>query len=259
MVRHAVVIGELRFGLDCLPVQACRTLYNSGVLLEGHPLYGKSWVVMSGHFLPQWIDRARPLAGALLVGVPVYAVVMLYYGGSPQTTDVGYAPVQPVPYSHALHVGRLGLDCRYCHTNVETAPHAAIPSTEICMNCHARVATDSKKLALVRQSHDSGKPIPWVRVHDLPDYVYFDHSAHVTRGVGCESCHGRIDKMDVVEQVKTLSMGWCLECHRNPEPHLRPLDAITRMGWTPEEDAKLLGHPPQWIVRPSTDCSTCHR
>ncbi len=214
---------------------------------------------MSGPLFPQWIDRARPLAGALLVVAPVYLVATLYYGGSPQTTTVGYQPVQPVPYSHATHVGRLGLDCRYCHTNVETQALAALPSTEICMNCHTRIATESKKLAPVRQSYETGKPVSWVRVHHLPGYVYFNHGAHVTRGVGCETCHGRIDKMEVVQQVQSLSMGWCLECHRNPDPNLRPLDTVTQMGWEPGADAQLLSHKPLLNVHPSTDCSTCHR
>lgn len=216
---------------------------------------------MGGTLFPRWIDRARPLAGVLLVIVPLYAVAMAYYGGSPQTTDVGYAPEQPVPYSHALHVGKLGLDCRYCHTNVETAAHAAIPSTEICMNCHQKVAPLSKKLELLRKTFAEGDSIHWVRVHDLPDYVYFDHSAHVNRGVGCVSCHGRVDQMEVVRQVERLSMGWCLECHRNPEPHLRPRDAITKMDWAPGENAAVLQAQlkEQYNTHPSTDCSTCHR
>ncbi|MHC4405369.1 MAG: cytochrome c3 family protein, partial [Planctomycetota bacterium] len=154
---------------------------------------------------PQWVDRARPLATVLLLGAPVYAIGLLYYGGSPRTTDVGYQPEQPVPFSHALHAGELGMDCRYCHTTVEVAAHAAIPSTEICMNCHALIAVDSERLLPVLRSRSTGDPIRWVRVHDLPDYVYFDHSAHVTRGVGCYSCHGRVDRMEEVIQRETLS------------------------------------------------------
>ncbi|MCR4412849.1 MAG: cytochrome c family protein, partial [Thermoguttaceae bacterium] len=151
---------------------------------------------MGDSLFPQWIDRVRPLAGALVVVVPVYLVAVVYYGGSPRTTDVGYAPKQPVPFSHAVHVGQLKLDCRYCHTNVETGDKPplgverdgstrprvpsfakiAIPSTEVCMNCHQRVAPDSPKLQPVRDSAATGQAVPWVRVHDLPDYVYFDHS-----------------------------------------------------------------------------------
>jgi hypothetical protein len=216
--------------------------------------------MMDPFAFPPWIDRARPLAGVLLVIVPTYLAALVYYGGSPRTTDVGYAPEQPVPYSHALHAGELGIDCRYCHVNAETSAHVLVPPTQTCMNCHARIAADSKKLLLVRQSAATGEPIPWVRVHDLPDYVYFNHSAHVARGVGCVSCHGRVDRMERVQQVERLSMGWCLECHRNPEPHLRPEQFITKMDWAPGDDvfvgARILR---QNNIKPSTDCSTCHR
>lgn len=210
---------------------------------------------------PQWIDRFRPLASVLVFGAPVYLLGLLYYAGSPRTTDVGYQPRQPVPFSHALHAGGLGIDCRYCHTTVERAAHAAIPSTEICMNCHAQVAKDSEKMLLVRQSYATNEPIRWIRVHDLPDYVYFDHSAHVGRGIGCVTCHGRIDKMEEVRQVETLSMGWCLDCHRNPLPKLRPVLFVTRMDWAPNEDPELLGVRlrDQYRTNPSVDCSTCHR
>jgi len=210
---------------------------------------------------PHWIDRARPLAGVLLGIAPIYLVVLVYYGGSPETTDVGYAPEQPVPFSHRLHAGELGMDCRYCHNTVEGAAHAAVPPTSTCMNCHALIAADSEKLRLVRDSAATGKPIPWVRVHDLPDYAYFDHSVHVAKGVSCVSCHGRIDTMDVVRQVETLSMSWCLECHRNPEPHLRPVGQITDLDWVPEEDREVLGARlrKEYNVNPSTNCSTCHR
>ncbi len=151
--------------------------------------------------------------------------------GSPRrATDVGYAPEQPVPYSHALHAGQLGIDCRYCHNTVETAAHAAVPPTQTCMNCHAAIRKESEKLIPVRASYATGMPIPWVRVHDLPDYVYFNHSAHVRRGVGCVSCHGRVDTMEVVYQAEPLSMGWCLDCHRNPERHLRPVEFVTEHG-----------------------------
>lgn len=217
---------------------------------------------------PQWIDRTRRLAGALLVIVPLYVVAVVYYGGSPQTTDVGYRPRQPVPFSHALHAGEMGLDCRYCHNTVERAADAAVPPTATCLNCLSQIALDSPKLVPVRQSYASadpedpaGKPIQWVRVHDLPNFVYFDHSAHVARGVSCVSCHGRVDTMEQIYQAKRLSMGWCLECHRNPEPHLRPQQFITDLDWTPDEDPLLLGKRlrEQNNINPSTDCSTCHR
>ena len=217
--------------------------------------------MMGGPPFPAWIDRARPLAGVLLLIVPLYLVSVVYYGGSPETTDVGYQPQQPVPFSHALHAGELGIDCRYCHNTVETAAHAAVPPTATCMNCHAMIATDSEKLALVRQQAVSGDPVPWVRVHDLPDFVYFNHSAHVARGISCVSCHGRIDTMEVVYQAKRLSMGWCLECHRDPEPHLRPHEFITDLDWVSKRDPVLMQKRlrEENNINPSTDCSTCHR
>lgn len=216
---------------------------------------------MSGSLFPQWVNRVRPLASVVLVLVPVYLVGVLYYGGSPTTTDVGYMPQQPVPFSHAMHAGQLGIDCRYCHTTVEKAAFAALPPTSVCMNCHERIAPKSPKLLLVQESYATGKPIPWVKVHDLPDYVYFNHSAHVTRGVSCVSCHGRIDTMDQVRQVKKLSMSWCLECHRNPDAELRPVEAVTNLSWTPEKDPAVLGREIRTKnnINPSTDCSTCHR
>jgi hypothetical protein len=208
-----------------------------------------------------WLDRARPWAGALLAIAPAYVVGMLYFFGSPVTTDVGYQPTQPVPFSHKLHAGELGLDCRYCHTTVEKAATAAIPSTSICMNCHKLIAADSAKTLRLREAATSGQPIPWVRVHDLPDYVYFDHGAHVSRGVSCVSCHGRVDTMEEVRQVEPLSMGWCLGCHRKPEAHLRPPRFVTDLDWVPEEDRLVMGARlrEQYNLNPSTDCSTCHR
>lgn len=216
---------------------------------------------MSGPPFPAWIDKIRPLTGVALVIAPLYLVGVIYYGGSPYTTDVGYQPEQPVPFSHQLHAGELGVDCRYCHNTVEMAAEAAVPPTATCMNCHATIAPTSDKMLPVLESAATGEPVRWVRVHDLPDYVYFDHSAHVTRGVGCVSCHGRIDKMDVVYQAKRLSMGWCLECHRNPNPELRPQEVITDLDWIPSEDPQALGERlrEQNNINPSTDCSTCHR
>jgi menaquinone reductase, multiheme cytochrome c subunit len=210
---------------------------------------------------PNWTNTLRPVLGALLVLGPAYVVVLLAYGASPQTTAVGYRPPQPVPYSHALHAGALGIDCRYCHTTVEVAPHAAVPPTQTCMNCHAKVRAESPKLLPVRESYATGMPVPWVRVHDLPDYVYFNHSAHVRRGVGCVECHGRVDTMEVVTQVQRLSMGWCLDCHRNPDGHLRQPEMVTRMDWVAPEDPAVYGRRLRLAnnINPSTDCWTCHR
>ena len=210
---------------------------------------------------PKWTWVLRPGIAVAAVGGLVYASVIIYLGFSPKATDVGYMPTQPVPYSHALHVGQLGMDCRYCHTGVEVAAAAAIPPTQTCMNCHSKVRANSEKLIPVRESYATGMPVPWIRVHDLPDYVYFDHSAHVRRGVGCVSCHGRIDTMEVVFQDKPLSMGWCLECHRSPENHLRPVEFVTQLDWVPEEDQLALGTRLRETnnINPPTDCNTCHR
>jgi menaquinone reductase, multiheme cytochrome c subunit len=210
---------------------------------------------------PRWSNLLRPLLAVALLVVPVYLVVLIYYGASPRTLNVGYQPVQPVPYSHALHAGQLGMDCRYCHNTVERSAFAAIPPTQTCMNCHARIRTTSPKLLPVRESYATGMPIPWVKVDDLPDYVYFDHSAHVQHGVGCVECHGRVDKMERVKQVKRLTMGFCIDCHRDPDPHLRPPALVTKMDWVPPEDARTYGHKLRLAnnINPSTDCWTCHR
>jgi hypothetical protein len=218
---------------------------------------------MTPFVFPRWANKTRALAGVLLGGAPLYLTGLIWYGASPKTTDVGYEPHQPVPYSHALHAGQLGLDCRYCHNTVEQAAHAAIPATQTCMNCHETVHTKSEKLAPVRESWATNQPVEWLKVHDLPDYVYFNHSAHVTRGVGCVTCHGRVDQMEEVYQKEPLSMSWCLQCHRNPEPSLRPPEEVTNMTWAPPdgqdptEYGKMLREKNH--LNPPTDCSTCHR
>ena len=181
---------------------------------------------------PRWTNRI-PLI--VFVGLAVgggFVTFAVWYWFSPKFTDVGYAPLQPVAFSHKVHAVQLGLDCRYCHYTVEKAAHAAIPPTSVCMGCHeAFVLPTSPKLSLVRSSYKAGESISWVRVHMLPDYSYFDHSAHVAAGVGCASCHGRIDKMTVVYQHEPLSMGWCLDCHRAPNAALRPKAQVTNMLW----------------------------
>jgi len=210
---------------------------------------------------PKWTWVLRPGIAVAAIGGLVYASIVVYFGFSPMATDVGYMPTQPVPYSHALHVGQLGMDCRYCHTGVEVAAAAAIPPTQTCMNCHSKVRASSEKLIPIRESYATGMPVGWIRIHDLPDYVYFDHSAHVRRGIGCVSCHGRIDTMETVYQAEPLSMGWCLECHRSPEQHLRPLEFVTQLDWVPEEDQLALGSRLRATnnINPPTDCYTCHR
>lgn len=216
---------------------------------------------MTSFHFPPWTNKLRPFLGLGAVGGLAYAVFIVWYGFSPKTTDVGYQPQQPVPFSHALHAGQLGMDCRYCHNTVDRAAQAAVPATETCMNCHSLVRTKSPKLLPVRESMASGQPVEWVRVHDLPDYVYFNHSAHVTRGVSCVSCHGRIDKMEVVSQEQTLSMAWCLDCHRAPEDHLRPTEFVTKLDWTPSEPQAVMGARLREAnhINPPMDCSTCHR
>ncbi|MCA9543616.1 MAG: cytochrome c3 family protein, partial [Myxococcales bacterium] len=164
--------------------------------------------------------------------------------------------------SHKLHAGELGMDCRYCHTGVEDTAHARIPPTQTCMNCHTQILTESPNLAPVRESWAKDTPVEWVRIHKIPDYAYFDHSAHISVGVGCESCHGRIDQMVEVRQVKPLSMGWCLECHNAPEQHLRPVSEVTTMGYEPEGGDQLaLGKKlaEEKNVNPPIHCSGCHR
>ncbi len=205
---------------------------------------------------PRSLNRLPVIAAVVLALLGGGATFVVWYYFSPLNTQVGYAPIQPVPYSHRLHAGQLGLDCRYCHANVERSAVAMVPPTQTCMNCHSLVKTDSQKLEPIRQSWATGAPVEWVRIHRLPDHAYFDHSVHVTAGVGCSDCHGRIDQMDVVRQEKPLSMGWCLECHRDPAPHLRPKDQVTNMDWQydPNNPTK-----PVRAVEPPKHCSGCHR
>ncbi|MFO0918956.1 MAG: cytochrome c3 family protein [Planctomycetaceae bacterium] len=221
---------------------------------------------------PRWTNRFAFLALVSLIIVGVYVGAVIYAATSPQTLNIGHAPQQPIPFSHRLHAGQLKMDCRYCHNTVDKAAHAAIPPSATCANCHSgtsangsvpysSIRSESPLLAPLRQSLATQDSIPWKRVHDLPDYVYFDHSAHVNRGVGCVSCHDRVDRMDVVVQEKTLSMTFCLDCHRHPEPHLRPLDKVTDLAWVPESAAEETGKQLQAElgIHPRTNCSTCHR
>lgn len=216
------------------------------------------------YVFPKWSNMLLPM---VLIGgaiAPLYVVMVVAYGFSPKTTDVGFQPKQPVPFSHKLHAGDMGIDCRYCHNTVEFANHAAIPPTQTCMNCHTQIHKDSAQIEPLLSSYITGMPMQWERVHDLPDYVYFSHAAHVNRGVSCVSCHGRIDRMEVVTQKETLSMGWCLECHRAPEQHLRDPDLVTQLGWGIDRTmGQKLEDGSFWRLQnnlnPSQDCSTCHR
>ncbi len=217
---------------------------------------------MSRFLFPRWSNAVLPLAAVGGAIAPLYIAFLIAYAWSPKTIEVGYRPEQPVPYSHALHAGELGLDCRYCHTTVERAAKPTVPATQVCMNCHTQIQKDSVKLKPVRDSYESGLSVPWTRVYALPDYAYFDHSAHVTRGVSCVECHGRVDQMEVVQKATPMSMGWCLECHRDPVNALRPTDRITQLGWdqrtemTLEERDELAK---RYHINPSENCSTCHR
>ena len=208
------------------------------------------------------------------------AVAGAWYFFSPEFTDVGYAPEQPIAYSHELHVGELGLDCRYCHSFVDVSGHSNVPTGNTCWNCHQHVQKDSPKLAPLHVSMNpsypgyDGKPIEWVRIHKAPDYVYFNHSAHVNRGISCQSCHGEVNKMEVVYQAESHSMGWCLDCHRAPEEHLRPLEEVYNLNYSDSDVAKYVKNSDESIlttkdlgkklkdtfnVHPKTSCATCHR
>jgi menaquinone reductase, multiheme cytochrome c subunit len=200
--------------------------------------------------------------GGLVVGLGALAGAAGYgYLSHPKVIDTGYSPEQPVPYSHKLHAGAMGLDCTYCHYTVTKAGFAAIPTTETCMNCHNKVKEKSEKLAPVRESYKTGMPVPWIQIHRLPDYVYFNHQIHVTSGVSCVSCHGRIDQMVEVRQVQPLNMGWCLECHRNPAPNLRPANLVTKLDWVPDRDPVEIGKEiiAAKNIHPPVNCSGCHR
>ena len=182
---------------------------------------------------------------------------------SPYITRQSLTPSQPIPFSHEHHVGGLGLDCRYCHASAETAAYAGMPPTFTCMTCHSQLFTNVPLLAPVRQSLAERKPIRWTRVHRLPDYVYFDHSVHVANGVGCTTCHGPVQTMPLIRQVAPLTMGWCLDCHRDPVPHLRPRDKIFDTQWTPSKDQVEQGRRRlvEYHIQTQhlTDCSRCHR
>jgi hypothetical protein len=181
---------------------------------------------------------------------------------SSYVTQVDVARDQPVPFSHKHHVGGVGVDCRYCHTSVETSAFAGVPSTEICMSCHSQIWADSPILEPVRASFRTGQSLEWNRVHDLPGFVYFDHSIHVTKGsIGCATCHGRVDQMPLMWKQNTLHMEWCLDCHRAPEKYIRPRDQVFRMDYAPTQDQLTLGKQlvADYKIRKLTDCSVCHR
>lgn len=241
------------------------------------------------NFFPRW-SNWLPLKVLVIAATLVTALTAgIWYYFTPKYTNVGYMPIQPVPFPHDIHVAQLGMDCRYCHSFVEVAAHSNVPNTQTCMNCHSQVQKDNPKLAQVRESWTTGKPIEWVQIHKTPDYVYFNHSAHVNRGVSCFSCHGEVNRMPVVYHKNPLSMSWCLDCHRHPENNLRPTEQVFNLDWRPEHEnpqafAAKFGTPPgvdsaefskkttltqldigttlqhKWGVKPpDTNCWGCHR
>lgn len=213
------------------------------------------------------ISKATIFGAAFLAAGAGWFLAVFYR--SSYVTESHIAYVQPVPFSHQHHVGQLGIDCRYCHTSVENSSFAGIPPTKTCMNCHQQIWVGADLLRPVRDSYSSGEPIRWKRVHNLPGFVYFDHSIHVSKGVGCKECHGRVDEMPLMWQENTLLMEWCLECHRDPTPHIRPRDEVFNMNWTAEDlaaspkgkktQAELAAEHKVRSPRELTSCSTCHR
>jgi hypothetical protein len=214
-------------------------------------------------FRPSADTIARVLLTSLLV-VPLVAIAILYWlMRSPYMTNQNLTLSQPVPFSHEHHVGGLGLDCRYCHSGVERSAVAGVPPTHTCMTCHSQLYTQAAMLAPVRRSLAESTPIAWNRVNRLPDYVYFDHSIHIAKGVGCTTCHGTVDQMPLMRAAAPLTMGWCLACHRDPASNLRPMSAIFDPEWTPPQNQREQGEAllAQYHIDNThlTDCSVCHR
>jgi hypothetical protein len=209
--------------------------------------------------------RATRLFRAGLLAIPLAALAAAWLAYALPRSDyawrVGQPAPQPVPFSHDHHVGGLGIHCRYCHTSVERAAFAGMPPAETCMGCHAEVWSAAAVLAPIESSVAFGEPVLWQSVHRLPEFTYFHHGIHIAKGVGCETCHGRVDLMRQTVKAETLSMGWCLDCHRDPEPYLRPADAIYAMGWAPAGDEPIANLTEHYgiAVGQLTDCSVCHR
>ena len=205
------------------------------------------------------ISRVSVFGGIGIIAVLVTTLAAI--NRSSYVTDVGVARTQPVQFSHKHHVSDDGIDCRYCHTSVEESSFAGIPSTKICMNCHTQIWAESPILAPVRESFRTGKSLEWTRVNNLPGFVYFDHSIHVHKGVGCATCHGRVDQMPLMWRENTLYMEWCLECHRNPERFVRPREQVFSMDWQPPSDQIALGQKlvQQYKIESLTSCSVCPR
>ncbi len=219
---------------------------------------------MAQIFHPSANTIARVTIFGALLFIAILAGVGLTVARSDQTTGVGIVQPQPVQFSHRHHVGVLGIDCRYCHHTVEDSSFAGMPATHTCMTCHSQIWNESPALEPVRESYATGMPLTWTRVHDLPDFVYFNHSIHVQKGVGCETCHGPVDEMAMMWQAEPLTMEWCLDCHREPERFLRPKEEVFNMDYQPPTNQVALGRqlveeyhilPAQWL----TECYACHR
>ncbi|HEX4418053.1 MAG TPA: cytochrome c3 family protein [Kofleriaceae bacterium] len=209
---------------------------------------------------PPWTNTATHVVlgalGALVAGALAAPMVC---ARMPDATGVGDPVLQPIAFDHRHHVRDDGIDCLYCHEGAERSAFAGVPAADRCMGCHDQVWNDSPLIAPLRASVETGAVIHWQRVHSLPDFVYFDHAVHVTRGIGCVSCHGRVDEMAAVYQVGRLTMRWCLDCHRDPEPRLRPRDQITNSTWQPDSPGQTTALARQYGTRRLTHCSTCHR
>lgn len=206
-------------------------------------------------------SAARFTLGGSLLGLGILFVVLELYVRSPYVTDVGRPVDQPIPFSHKHHVADDGIDCRYCHTTVETSSFAGMPATQVCMNCHSEIWSRSGVLEPVRQSFATGQPIRWNRVHNLPDFVYFDHSIHVAKGIGCSSCHGQVDDMPLTYKTQSMQMSFCLDCHSDPARFVRPKEQVFNMAWRPPANQDVVG--PELVrayhIQSKISCSTCHR
>lgn len=216
---------------------------------------------MTQLFTPR-ADLVFRIVLAVGLGLPALTVAgLMFLARSPLATLQFETIAQPLQFDHRHHAGDEKIECRYCHRTAETSPYAGIPATEVCMGCHAQIWNKSALLGLVRAKFFRDEPLVWNRVHRLPDFVYFDHSAHVSKGVGCATCHGRVDMMPLVARTVPLTMGWCLDCHRNPGPSLRPKEFITDMNWHPPEDGPALARTllASYHVHTRTDCTACHR
>jgi hypothetical protein len=205
------------------------------------------------------LSKASLFGGLFILAAVIYVFDRLYKG--PYVNEAGVIREQPVPFSHQHHVKGLGIDCRYCHTSAETSSFAGVPPVKTCMTCHSQIWTNAELLEPVREAWRSGKPLRWVRVNSVPDFVYFDHSIHVAKGIACVTCHGPVGDMPLMYRQASLQMRWCLECHRNPQQFVRPKETVFQTDWKQPADIQALHRDlaKQYGVKKLTDCYTCHR